>query len=105
MPQYQVSLRGQSSPDVTLLGSKGKIYLHPPIFCPSRLTLSLYDGDETAFDLPFESNGYQFEIMEVNRCLQKGLKESELMPLDESLEIMQSMDEIRQQIQLAYPME
>ena len=100
-----VSLRGQSSPDVTLLGSKGKIYLHPPIFCPSRLTLGLYDGGGTEFDLPFESNGYQFEIMEVNRCLQAGLKESELMPLDESLEIMQSMDEIRKQIQLQYPME
>lgn len=105
MANLYVSLRGQSSPDVTLIGSKGKIYLHPPIFCPSRLTLSLYDGDETEFDLPFESNGYQFEIMEVNRCLQKGLKESALMPLDESLVIMQSMDEIRKQIQLKYPME
>jgi dihydrodiol dehydrogenase / D-xylose 1-dehydrogenase (NADP) len=100
-----VSLRGQSSPDVTLIGSKGKIYLHPPIFCPSKLTLSLYDGGETEFDLPFDSNGYQFEAMEVNRCLQDGQKESKLMPLDESLEIMQTMDEIRKQIQLEYPME
>ena len=100
-----VSLRGQSSPDVTLIGSKGKIYLHPPIFCPSKLTLSPYDGEDTEFDLPFDSNGYQFEAMEVNRCLQRGEKESELMPLNESLEIMRSMDEIRKQIQLSYPMD
>ncbi len=100
-----VSLRGQSSPDVTLIGSKGKIYLHPPIFCPAKLTLSLYDGDETEYDLPFESNGYQFEAMEVNRCLQNGRTESEIMSLNESYEIMQSMDEIRKQIQLEYPME
>lgn len=100
-----VSLRGQSSPDVTLIGSKGKIYLHPPIFCPSKITLNLYDGDETVFDLPFEVNGYQFQAMEVNRCIRQGLKESELMPLDESLEIMNTMDKIRKQIKLEYPME
>ncbi len=100
-----VSLRGRSSPDVTLIGSKGRIYLHPPIFCPAKLTLSIYDGEETEFDLPFTANGYQFEIMEVNRCLQNGLKESNLMPLDESLEIMRTMDEIRAQIKLKYPVE
>ncbi|MBT7951198.1 MAG: Gfo/Idh/MocA family oxidoreductase [Gammaproteobacteria bacterium] len=100
-----VSLRGQSSPDVTLIGSKGKIYLHPPIFCPSKITLNLYDGDETVIDLPFEANGYQFQAMEVNRCIREGLNESELMPLDESLEIMNTMDKIRKQIKLEYPME
>jgi predicted dehydrogenase len=100
-----VSLRGQSSPDVTLIGSKGKIYLHPPVFCPSKITLNLYDGNETVFDLPFEANGYQFQALEVNRCIREGLTESELMPLDESLEIMRTMDEIRKQIKLKYPME
>jgi dihydrodiol dehydrogenase / D-xylose 1-dehydrogenase (NADP) len=100
-----VSLRGQSSPDVTLIGSKGKIYLHPPVFCPSKITLNLYDGDETVLELPFEANGYQFQVMEVNRCIREGLTESELMPLDESLEIMRTMDEIRKQIKLKYPME
>lgn len=100
-----VSLRGQSSPDLTLIGSKGRIYLHPPIFCPSKITLNLNDGTETIYELPFDSNGYQFEIMEVNRCLRSGLKESSLMPLEESLAIMQTMDEIRQQIGVHYPME
>jgi predicted dehydrogenase len=100
-----VSLRGRSSPDVTLIGSKGKIYLHPPIFCPAKITLSLYNGEETIIDLPFDGNGYQFQAVEVNRCLREGLIESELMPLDESFEIMQTMDEIRKQVGLKYPME
>ena len=100
-----VSLRGQSSPDLTLLGSKGKIYLHPPIFCPAKLTLDTYNGESESFDLPFSANGYQFEIEEVNSCLRQGLTESRLMPLDETLEIIRTMDEIRRQIGLKYPME
>lgn len=100
-----VSMRTKSRPDITVLGSKGKIYVHPPLFCPSRITLSLFDAEETEITLPIESNGYQFEIMEVNRCLREGRTESDVMPLDETLEIMRMMDQIREQIGLKYPME
>ena len=100
-----VSMRTKSRPDITVLGSKGKIYVHPPLFCPSRITLSLFDAEATEITLPIESNGYQFEIMEVNRCLREGKTESDVMPLDETLDIMRMMDEIREQIGLKYPME
>ena len=100
-----VSLRGQSSPDLTLLGSEGKIYLQAPIFCPAKITLENYQGESQSFDLPFPANGYQFEIEEVNKCLRQGVMESNIMPLDETLEIMRTMDEIRKQIGLKYPME
>ncbi len=49
----------------------------------------------------FPGAGYQFEINEVNRCLQEGLKESRVMPLQESLDIVKLMDAIRDQIGLA----
>ena len=100
-----VSMRTKSRPDITILGSKGKIYVHPPLFCPSKIILSLFDTEATEITLPFESNGYQFEIMEVNRCLREGKTESGVMPLDETLAIMRVMDEIREQIGLKYPME
>ena len=100
-----VSMRTKSRPDITVLGSKGKIYVHPPLFCPSRITLSLFDAGATELTLPIESNGYQFEIMEVNRCLREGKTESAVMPLDETLEIMRMMDQIREQFGLKYPME
>ena len=100
-----VSMRTKNRPDITVLGSKGKIYVHPPLFCPSRITLSLFDAEETEITLPIESNGYQFEIMEVNRCLREGKTESDVMPLDETLDIMRMMDQIRGQIGLKYPME
>jgi predicted dehydrogenase len=99
-----VSLRGKSSPDLTLIGDKGKIYAHAPIFCPDKLTISI-DGNDEIIELPFEANGYQFEAMEVGRCLREGKLESAVMPLDETLQIMQTMDKIRAQIGLKYSTE
>ena len=99
-----VSLRGKASPDLTLIGDKGKIYAHAPIFCPEKLTISI-DGKDKIIELPFEANGYQFEAMEVCKCLLEGRTESTIMPLDESLQIMQTMDKIRAQIGLEYSTE
>ena len=99
-----VSLRGKSSPDLTLIGDKGKIYAHAPIFCPGKLTISI-DGNDEIIELPFEANGYQFEAMEVGRCLREGKLESAVMPLDETLQIMRTMDKIRAQIGLKYSTE
>lgn len=55
--------------------------------------------------LPFPGNGYQFEIAEVTRCLQQGLLESPTMPLDESINVMRTMDTLRKQWGLVYPQE
>ena len=96
-----VSLRAKSSPDLTLIGDKGKIYAHAPIFCPSKLTIAA-DGKEEVIELPFEANGYQFEAMEVDRCLREGKTESGIMQLDETWQIMRTMDNIRTQIGLKY---
>ena len=96
-----VSLRGKSSPDLTLIGDKGKIYAHAPIFCPGKLTISI-DGKDEVIELPFEANGYQYEAAEVCRCLREGKTESAIMPLDETLQIIATMDEIRAQIGMKY---
>lgn len=42
-------------------------------------------------------NGYAHEAAEAMRCLREGLKESPLMPLDESLTVMQTVDAIRRE--------
>jgi predicted dehydrogenase len=98
-----VSHRARSSPDLTLLGSEGKIYLHPPVFCPGALTLSIDGRDDEVFDFSEPESGYRYQAMEVNRCLRDGRIESELMPLDESLAIMATLDAIRRQLGVSYP--
>jgi len=100
-----VSLRARMSPTVTLLGDRGRIFVHAPIFVPPKLTISITGEPEETEDFPFPGNGYQFQAMEAARCMLAGQTESSIMPLDETLRIMQTMDEVRKQIGLTYPME
>jgi hypothetical protein len=51
------------------------------------------------------SNGYNYEAEEVMSCLRSHKIESEVMPLDETLSIMKTLDRIRAQWGLRYPME
>ncbi len=53
----------------------------------------------------FPGHGYQFELEAVTRCLQRGELEHDIMPLDETLAILEVMDECRQQWGLEYPRE
>jgi predicted dehydrogenase len=46
---------------------------------------------------PFEGEGYQFEAAEVMRCLREGRLESPIMPLDETIGILDTLDELRRQ--------
>jgi predicted dehydrogenase len=50
-----------------------------------------------SLNVPYEGNGYNHEAAEVGRCLAAGQTESSLMPLDETLEIMRTLDLIRAQ--------
>ena len=55
--------------------------------------------------MPCTGNGYQYEAQEVMDCLQNGATESAIMPLDQTLQVMEILDAIRAQWQLQYPQE
>jgi predicted dehydrogenase len=46
---------------------------------------------------PLTGNGYNYEAIEVINCLNQGQLESQIMPLEETLKIMETMDQIRNQ--------
>ena len=64
-----------------------------------RLYLSLSDllKSEKVIIKPLKGNGYNYEAEEVVKCLQNEQLESRIMPLDETLKIMEAMDYIRSQ--------
>ena len=57
---------------------------------------SLLSSEDTSIK-PLEGNGYNYEAVEVVKCLQTGKLESEVMPLDETLKIIEAIDLIRSQ--------
>ncbi len=69
----------------------------------SRLRGRLEGRGGRAIRLPYPGNGLHFQAAEVMACLDRGLTESPVMPWDETLSIMRTMDTIRSQWRLAYP--
>ena len=104
------ALRTSTAIEATVMGTKGKIRVHSPWYYGTTLTLSIEERDDKVISdevisLPYEGNGYNFEAAEVNECLRAGKLESDVMPLDETLAIMQTLDTIRAQWGFKYPME
>lgn len=69
------------------------------------MTITRYGkGDET-LTFPGEDPGFVYQVDEVERCLRAGLTESKVLPLDESIAIMDTCDRIRAPWGLTYPTE
>jgi len=92
-----ITIRAASPTEATLVGSKGRIHLHaePGLFRPYRLTLSMPGRPDQHIDVPYEGNGYHYEAAEVMTCMRAGKIESDIMPLEESLSFIKTMDQIR----------
>ena len=84
-------------------GSAGWISIEPRLHRPERIVVHR-DGDTeviTAERVP--GNGYLLEVEEVERCLAEGRAESEHVPLDDTVAILEVLDEVRRQLGVRYP--
>ena len=98
------AVRTNTPQDVWIHGSEGRI--HVPSFWRATSATLMPDGKEAqTVTLPFIGNGYEYQAIEVARCVREGRRESDVMPLAETLATMRTMDAIRAQIGLRYPMD
>jgi predicted dehydrogenase len=86
-------------------GTKGSIKIHSPFWSGTAATLSIEGKGDKTVEMPLEGNGYNYQAEEVMNCMRAGKTQSKIMPLDETLSIMKTMDSIRKQWALKYPME
>ncbi|MDP6108107.1 MAG: Gfo/Idh/MocA family oxidoreductase, partial [Candidatus Brocadiia bacterium] len=98
------AMRTGSLQEVTILGTEGSIRIHSRFEVPELMTVRTAGGEEE-MEFPFEGTGMAFEAAAVSECLRDGRLEHELMPLDESIAIMRTMDALRAQWGVKYPME
>ena len=69
----QASLQYERPCIATIVGTQGYIRINHRFFCPTEVTLHRYDESHETWAFPYEGNGYQFEIQEVENCISKGL--------------------------------
>ena len=96
------AIRAETPQTAVVMGTAGSIRVGAPWWQPTKMILATKNGEET-FGSPLPHNGYAYEAAEVMRCLREGLLESPLMPLDETLSIMHTLDTCRAQWGLRYP--
>jgi predicted dehydrogenase len=99
------AVRTNTPHETTILGTDGMIRIERPSWRPTKMTVSRSGQPDEEIELAFPGNGYQFEAAEVARLLREGRTESDVMPLDETLAIMRTLDRIRAEWGLKYPME
>lgn len=90
--------------EARILGTEGRLELSP-FWSAQSVRLIRRDGGAEEFACPFHVNGFEYEVAEAMRCVRLGLVESPLMPLDESVAIMETMDGMRRKWGLKFPAE
>ncbi len=69
----------------------------------TQVTVLSKEGvEEEIFEYQPEAGGYQYEAMEVMRCMDKGLLESEKVPLSFSTSLINTLDRIREFAGIVY---
>jgi predicted dehydrogenase len=97
------ALDARTANTASITGTKGRIDIVDWADGRVPLRLTLLDGTTQTLDFPREGKGLRFQAAEVGRCLRAGQTQSAVLPLDETLSIMRTMDSIREQIGLRYP--
>ena len=115
--------KSTAGPAVRIQGDKGELQVFPPIFRPTRIRLVLADGivEDREFEQPGPGkgsgwynglsnkhaegvgHGMFWEADEAGYALMEGRKEGSYLGWDESIVIMEVMDEVRKQGGLKYP--
>ena len=88
----------RSATKATITGVDGRIEMDDNFYALGGFTFYPRGGDPVRYDFPAEGRGLHYEAQEVARCLDAGLLESPVMPLDETIEIMATMERLMSEL-------
>jgi len=89
-----------------VIGTGGYVAIEASWYMPVPFTVyDLAGAIVERFDRPVTGRGMQYQAMELERLAEGGLIAGKIMPPEQSVRIMETLDEIRRQIGLAYPSE
>ena len=80
--------------NAAVFGTKGSIVLDDYQMAQS-MTIKPYEGDAYEIQMPFDINGFEYQIRETSRCIAAGQSTSDRFTPEDSLAVLQLMDDIR----------
>ncbi|MFM8621546.1 MAG: Gfo/Idh/MocA family protein [Candidatus Nanopelagicaceae bacterium] len=86
-------------------GTKARLELQTSFYRPTDMRLVYNNGRIVEFKNEYRGHGLREQAIYFEKLLISGKKDSELLPIAETISIMETMDEIRNQIGLKYPFE
>jgi len=85
----------------TITFEKATLTINRRFFTPTTVTI-LHNNQEETISFDVNTNGYNFEAEHVQQMLAQGRTESTVMSFEKSLELIGLLDEIKEEIGLAY---
>ncbi|MBE7189830.1 Gfo/Idh/MocA family oxidoreductase [Jatrophihabitans endophyticus] len=98
------TMRAKTPCAASISGTAARVEIDGWFYQPN--TVRLIDTDDREldrFETPRREHGLAYEAAEFARLLTAGATESDLLPLDETLRLMQVLDEIRGQLGVRFP--
>lgn len=89
-----------------IVGTDARIDIDPVWYCPTGFRLVAPDGEvREEFESRVDGRGMQFQALAAERYVASGQNDSDILPIDETVAIMGTLDEVRRQIGVVYPTE
>jgi uncharacterized protein (TIGR00369 family) len=88
------TLRAKSPTRAAIVGTDARIEVEGDFYAPAAVTLRPRVGDPVRVESVHQGHGLRYQADEVARRLAAGEVESPLMPLDETISIMETMDQV-----------
>jgi predicted dehydrogenase len=89
----------------TIAGTLGRIEIDGTFYSPANMRLIMRDGTTTEYPNTYKGHGLREQAAELERLVRNAEIESPLLTHKMSIEVMQTLDEIRNRIGLRYPFE
>jgi len=100
------SSRSRGRNEATIIGDKARIEIDAVWYTPASFRVVAPNGDVLEdYESQVEGRGMQYQALAAEEIIASGRRDSELLPIAESVAIMGTLDEIRRQIGVAYPSE
>ncbi|MEI9907464.1 MAG: Gfo/Idh/MocA family oxidoreductase [Actinomycetota bacterium] len=99
------NMRGRTPCRAVISGTLARVEIDRTFYRPTTMRVVTKDEVVTEYPNNYEGHGLREQAIEFARVVRAGEMESPLLTWDETLAVMNSMDEIRKIIGLKYPME